>query len=69
MPAPRDNKGHFVPLDCPDPLCGGRLQEDSGYRGETIWTCDGLVDPEDDNKELQACNFSHRPGDPYQPTI
>jgi hypothetical protein len=64
---PRDDKGHFVPLDCPNPLCGGRLQRNEMY-GHEIWTCDGLVDPEDDHKELQACEFSHRPGDPYQPT-
>lgn len=68
MNRPRDNKGHFIPLDCPNPLCGGRLRPDMMY-GQEVWTCDGLVDPEDDRKELEACHFSHRPGDPYQPTI
>ena len=67
MPNPRDDKGRFVPLDCPNPLCSGRLQQDHEF-GREVWTCDGLVDPEDDNKELEACTFAHVPGDPYQPS-
>lgn len=68
MPTPRDNKSHFIPLYCPNPLCGGRLQHNRMYDQE-IWTCDGLVDPEDVNKELQPCEVSHVPGSPYQPTF
>jgi hypothetical protein len=24
---PRDDKGHFVPLECPNPACGSRPRE------------------------------------------
>lgn len=68
MAAPRDDKGHFIPLDCPNPLCCGRLHRNDQY-GEEVWSCDGLVDPEDDHKELQPCAFEHVPGRPYQPSL
>jgi len=73
MKRPRDDKGHFVPLDCPDPNCSaGRLvyEPSHSHFGMTpIWRCDGLVDPGDPSKELEACGFSHIDGDPYDPTI
>lgn len=67
---PRNDRGRFVPLDCPDPNCGaGRLvYEPEHYAlGGTVpvWRCDGLVDPCDTSKELQACEFTHIDGNPY----
>jgi hypothetical protein len=59
---PRDDRGRFVPLDCPNPLCGaGRLQ----YEGNGLWQCDGLADPNDLNKELECCPFHHWDDEPY----
>lgn len=67
---PRDDKGHFVPLDCPNPFCSaGKLVYEPHtytYAAGGIWRCDGLVDPDDSNKELEACTFSHCDGDPYR---
>jgi hypothetical protein len=55
---PRDNHGRFVPTACE--LCGdGSLK----HQGSGHWTCDGLIDPEDPNKELQACPGHHFDGD------
>jgi hypothetical protein len=70
---PRDNKGHFVPLDCLDANCSaGRLvYEPKRYPGQPIvhvWRCDGLLDPNDPSKELEACPFSHIDGESYQPS-
>ena len=55
---PRDNKGRFVPRACP--ICdNGHLQPD----GDGYWRCDGLLDPEDENKELEPCLYTHHDGD------
>lgn len=63
-PRPRDDKGHFIPLDCPRWQCGcGKLR----HEGRGYWKCDGLADPEDVNKPLVECSFSHFDGDPYTP--
>lgn len=63
---PRDDKGHFVPMDCPNPLCGaGRLQSEA----YGIWYCDGLADPNDNSKELEECRFCHIDGQPYSTEI
>jgi hypothetical protein len=62
--APRDDKGHFVPLDCPRENCGtGRLQ----YDGDGIWRCDGLADPGTTDKPLEACTYGHIDGEAYDP--
>ena len=58
---PQDDAGRFVPIACPDINCDGTLR----YEGEGVWRCDGLVDPNDENKPLEACSFSHRQGDKY----
>ena len=58
---PQDNLGRFVPLTCPDINCGGVLR----YEGDGCWRCDGLVDPNDDDKPLFACPFRHYQGEPY----
>lgn len=58
---PYDWKGRFIPLACPVPSCGGRLL----HEGDGIWECDGLIDPDDPNKELEVCTYSHRDGDPW----
>lgn len=61
MKQPRDNHGHFVPLECPFTDCGGgTLVEDS----DGVWRCDGLIDP-GDNGPLEACPFTHTDGEPY----
>lgn len=52
-----------MPLACPDINCGGTLR----YEGEGHWRCDGLVDPNDENKPLLACPFVHFQGDHYEP--
>lgn len=57
---PIDDKGRFVPFMCPDPNCSGKLV----LEGD-VWVCDGLVDPNDENKELQECHFMHVDGDKY----
>jgi hypothetical protein len=59
--APRDEHGHFVPLECPRVECGaGTLRpEGGGY-----WYCDGLADPGHENAELEACWFYHIDGEP-----
>jgi len=60
--APRDDLGHFVGKECPE--CGnGKLV----YEGNGHWRCDGLADPEDDNKPLDACAYQHDDGDPATP--
>ena len=50
MANPRDDQGRFIPLACDDPDCDGRLM-----REQDGWRCNGLVDPNNPNKELQAC--------------
>jgi hypothetical protein len=60
--APRDDLGHFVGKECPE--CGnGKLV----YEGNGHWRCDGLADPEDENKPLDACTYQHDDGDPATP--
>lgn len=63
MPQPRDDRGRFIPLDCPDPLCGaGRLV---AVR-PGVWQCDGLVDPGTPIQELDICPFEHVDGGRYR---
>ena len=57
--SPRDNNGRFVPKKCP--VCGGTLE----YEGHGVWACDGLVDPETTDKELECCPFDHFDGEIY----
>ena len=61
MKQPYDENGRKVTRNCPNPDCSGTLQ----YVGNGTWECDGLVDPNDPDKELDACAFSHQDGDPY----
>lgn len=69
MKQPYDDKGHFVSRECPNPDCDGTLQyEVDPLTKVGIWRCDGLVDPNDPNKELEACDFSHTDGEPYTAT-
>jgi hypothetical protein len=65
MTNPRDDKGHFVPRACPNPDCSGILQAEHEPGTGLVWRCDGLIDPNDPNKELEACEFSHIDGQPY----
>lgn len=59
---PRDGNGRRVSRICPVCDCGV-LQ----YEGDGIWRCDGLVDHENPEKELEACTFTHENGKPIQP--
>lgn len=61
QPRPKNEKGRFIPLHCPNPECDGDLQ----YEGDGLWRCDGLLDPGHDDKELAACEFTHYRGDPW----
>lgn len=72
---PYDDRGRRVSKACPNPDCDGTLQPESvrdlqsgKLIGKTLWRCNGLVDPNDPDKELQACEFSHMDGDPYTAT-
>lgn len=59
---PYDNHGQFVPLECPRAQCGaGHLV----HEGDGVWACDGLADPENDDKELECCSHMHIDGKPY----
>lgn len=61
---PRDARGHFVPLDCPNAACSaGRLM----YEGNGWWTCDGLADPGDPRLEVDCCPMTHMDGTAYEP--
>lgn len=54
---PRDAIGRAISKDCPK--CGyGKLE----YAGNGFWTCNGLMDPENPQKELEACDFVHEDG-------
>jgi hypothetical protein len=61
MKQPYDERGKKVSRACPNPDCYGTLQD----MGNGNWECDGLVDPNDPNKELEACTFTHQDGEPY----
>jgi len=66
---PYDEKGRKVSRECPNPDCCGTLQfEEDRLTGYKVWRCDGLVDPNNPNIELQPCWFSHNDGEPYNPT-
>lgn len=55
--APRDQRGRFMSRDCPE--CeGGTLH----YEGDGMWRCYGLRDPDDVNKPLEACPYTHSDG-------
>jgi len=65
MKKPYDESGRIVSVNCPNQDCCGTLQ----YVGGGSWECDGLVDPGDPNKDLDACAFSHQNGEPYNATL
>lgn len=51
--APRLKNGRFISRECP--VCGyGVLQQE----GPNAWHCNGLRDPEHENQELVACEYS-----------
>jgi len=56
----RDNTGRIVPRYCPNPMCSGELVPDRpDYYGQVKIICNGLVDPGDESKELEACEHTH----------
>lgn len=58
---PYDDKGRYVSLSCPLAECGaGTLR----YESDGMWHCDGLIDPGDDDKPLEACWYFHIDGKP-----
>lgn len=58
----RDNSGRFRPRVCP--VCGDPLVMETHADGSVTWRCDALLDPEDDDKELEACPYETRSGEP-----
>ena len=56
---PYDDKGRFVPLNCPLLGCSAGKLVLEGDEAFHIWRCDGLLDPEDDHAELEPCWFHH----------
>lgn len=63
---PRDDKGKFVPLDCPRLNCGGGILRHEGDALFSYWQCDSLAAPENDDHELYPCDFVHIDGQPYE---
>lgn len=58
--APRDEKGRFMSRTCP--ACGeGRLHLEVTRWGRQ-WYCDALIDPNNNEQELQACTYTHVDG-------
>ena len=54
---PRDKNGQFISKQCPE--CDGTLQpEKCRDFGNISWCCDGLIDPENTDLELQPCMYS-----------
>jgi hypothetical protein len=64
MKLPYDERGRKVSTACPNPDCSGTLQ----HQGYGFWTCDGLIDPNDPDKELETCEFTHQDGEPHNAT-
>lgn len=62
---PYDEKGRFVSLVCPDEDCDGFLVPEKDLLGLECWRCNGLVDPNDSDKDLEACEFVHIDGEKY----
>lgn len=58
---PHDDKGRFVSTKCNLCDCGELRHEGDGH-----WRCDGLLDPEDPDKELEPCHAYHDDGEPVQ---
>ena len=54
----RDERGRFKPHKCP--VCGGPLVMETHANGRITWRCDALLDPEDDDKPLVACDYETR---------
>lgn len=67
MKRPYDDRGRFVPLNCPASDCGnGSLQPvGDGIWDDGIWQCDGLAEPEHDDLPLEPCGFTHVDGEAY----
>lgn len=57
---PRDSRGRIVSRQCPECDCGTLQCVPTGYGFE--WVCDGLADPNDDDKPLEACTYSRTHG-------
>jgi len=56
---PYDETGKYVSMQCP--YCGyGVLR----YQGNKLWACDGLADPDRDDKDLETCEWFHIDGQP-----
>lgn len=51
-PMPRLKNGRFAPRDCPECQCGTLQYQEPGF-----WECDGLVDPENNQAELEPCHY------------
>lgn len=62
---PYDERGRFVPLACPHLGCDGKLVREV-HHGWACWRCDGLIDPDDVSKPLDACEFQHVDGERYE---
>lgn len=66
---PRGPDGRFFKWKDGCPVCGtGDVICEGEEYNRALWRCDGLIDPEDVNKPLDACPFTYVDGDPILPS-
>lgn len=53
--APRNKHGQVLSRICPECDCGTLQCERTAFG--FVWRCDGLADPNDPNKPLEACGY------------
>jgi hypothetical protein len=62
---PRDNRGRAVKQG-PCDKCGYRQLQ---YEGDGSWLCNGLADPQHDDKPLIECPHYHIDGEPARTVV
>lgn len=62
---PRGHDGRYFSFRAGCPVCGDKVVCDGVEYGRAHFHCTGLVDPNDENKPLEACDFQYFDGDPW----